>query len=124
MSCAPGDRVVLATPDNPLLDGVHAVVRVPTEWGAHVDTSVGSGRFRALGRSLASVKNRLRQERLRCPRSAALNRWLPALSRPHTIAGLAALFGVKKHAVKQAERRLRRAGHDLPPATRPEGVKT
>lgn len=40
--------MVLMVPDNPILDGVSAVIESLTWWGAHVKTSVGSGKFRAL----------------------------------------------------------------------------
>lgn len=43
-----GSRVVLQVPDNPHLHDHEAVVVILTEWGAHVATGVGSGRFRAL----------------------------------------------------------------------------
>lgn len=67
-----------------------------------------------LERTAGSVRNRLTAERIEAP--LRLARWLPILSRPHTIAGAAALMGVTKWAVKQAKRRLRRLGFDVPPA--------
>lgn len=44
-----GDRVRLAVPDNPRLDGAKASVETVTEWGAHVVTkAAATGRFRAV----------------------------------------------------------------------------
>ncbi len=43
----PGKDVVLIVPDNPGLHGRDAKIESLTEWGAHVVTGVGSGKFRA-----------------------------------------------------------------------------
>jgi len=41
-----GDKVILMC-DNPTFNGQTATVTEPTEWGAHVSTSAGTGHFRA-----------------------------------------------------------------------------
>lgn len=51
----PGDAVVLRVPDNQFLHGVRAVVVELADWGAHVSTSVGSGRFRAAWDEMVKV---------------------------------------------------------------------
>lgn len=43
-----GTDVILNVPNNEFVHGQEATVIELTEWGAHVTTSVGSGRFRAL----------------------------------------------------------------------------
>jgi|ERR1051326_3949574 transposase len=69
-----------------------------------------------LGRTVASVKNRLAEEGIRKPRRDLV--WLRILSHPHTIAGVAQKRGVTTWAVKRAKNRLRRAGFDIPAALR------
>lgn|SRR6185369_134609 len=67
-----------------------------------------------LGRSLASIKCRLAQEQIRRP--LQIGRWLAVLMQPHTIEGAAREMGTTKWAVKQAKRKLRRAGWAVPDA--------
>lgn len=71
-----------------------------------------------LGRTVPSVKCRLASEGICRPRSM---RWLQVLNCQHSIAGVAKVMGVTKWAVKQAKRKLRRAGFDIPDAVR-QGV--
>lgn len=74
----------------------------------------------AMGRTVASIRNRLRQESIQArPRHVRTRlRWLDAFRQPHTIRGLAERFGVTVWAVKQAKRKLRRAGFEVPAANR------
>lgn len=70
-----------------------------------------------LGRSLPAIKCRLQLEGItQANRLAA--RWLPILSVPHTMKGAAAAAGASVWAVKQAKRKLRRAGFEIPAADR------
>lgn len=69
-----------------------------------------------LGRTVPSVKCRLGAEGIAFPRR--LERRLEVLAGEHTIKGAAEKLGVTKWAVKQAKRKLRRAGFDIPAATR------
>lgn len=71
---------------------------------------------RELGRTPASVQNRIQQDGL--PRAGVGERWLEVLRGPHTIAGAARAMGTTKWAVRQAKFRLRAAGFVLPPARR------
>lgn len=51
---AEGQTVHLNTPDNPRLHGQRVIIDRFEMWGAHVLTSVGSGRYRALWDELRS----------------------------------------------------------------------
>jgi len=56
MNVEVGQRVLLNTPDNVILDGERAVVAALADWGAHVHTSVGSGYFRALHSEMIPIE--------------------------------------------------------------------
>jgi transposase len=77
-----------------------------------------------LGRTFAGVALKLQELGIRRPR--ALDRWLAILSKPHRIKDVAKEAGVTVSAVKQAKRKLRRAGFDIPRAldVRPRHVYT
>lgn len=71
-----------------------------------------------LGRTVHSAKCRCAIEGVRKPRAA--ESWLAAFAKPHTTTALARERGVTVWAVRNAKRRLRRAGFDVQPA---EGTK-
>lgn len=71
---------------------------------------------RAMGRTEPSVKCQLQANGIAKP--SGLARWLPILCKPHTLRSAAQEAGTTKWAVKQAKRKLRRAGFDIPAAVR------
>lgn len=68
----------------------------------------------AMGRTEPSVRNALRLNDVGRPVARRKLAWLDALRVPRPIRETAALMGVSHWAVKQAARKLRRAGFDIP----------